>query len=187
MTLGDSFVRVAHGTSVVALMSLVHLLRFSRQSSSSPVFFIAWLNKPEVTRLERAAVGADFRTATPAKIRYQRRDRAPARRTAPGASNVRMRRQAVVDVLGDAMVGFARLVRRVDVNDDERQVVQMMQQLVAHLGGDLVGLRDGQPRLDGDVELGVQAMPEPARPHLRHLFDLGYMPGGMSNFMDDVR
>src|SRR5262245_48696954 len=84
MTLGDSFVRVAHGTSVVALMSLIHLLRFSRQSSSSPVFFIAWLNKPEVTRLERAAIGADFRTATPAKIRYQRRDRAPARRTAPG-------------------------------------------------------------------------------------------------------
>src|SRR5262249_3394667 len=79
MTLGDSFVRVAHGTSVVAFCSLILFLLFSRQFSSPP-----GQNKQEVTCLERGGVGADFRTATPAKIRYQRRDRAPARRTAPG-------------------------------------------------------------------------------------------------------
>src|SRR5215813_4867524 len=102
MTLGDSFVRVAHGTSVVALMSLIHLLRFSRQSFSSP-----GRNKPEVTCLERAAVGAAFRTATPAETETNAAIARQREGPLPATSNVRMRRQAVVDVLGDAMVGFA--------------------------------------------------------------------------------
>jgi hypothetical protein len=48
-------------------------------------------------------------------------------------------------------------------------------------------LRDRHPRVDGDVQFGVQAMPEPARAHLRDLFHLGYMPGDMSDLIDDVR
>jgi hypothetical protein len=40
-------------------------------------------------------------------------------------------------------------------------------------------LRDRHPRVDGDVQFGVQAMPEPARAHLGDLFHLGYMPGDM--------
>jgi hypothetical protein len=51
------------------------------------------------------------------------------------------------------------------VNDDERQVIQMMKELVTNLGGDRMRLRDRQLRLNCDVQLDVQSMSEPASPH----------------------
>ena len=50
--------------------------------------------------------------------------------------SMRMRGKAVVRVLRDSMMRLARLVRRVDMDDDERQIAQMMQQLVADFGRD---------------------------------------------------
>ena len=96
-----------------------------------------------------------------------------------------MRGQPVVSVLFDAVMRLARLVRGIDVDDDERQIIQTMQEPMADLGGDRVRLCDRQPRIDGDVELGVQAMAEPARPHLGHPRDLRHMLGRMPNLADD--
>src|SRR5919204_547914 len=40
---------------------------------------------------------------------------------------------------------------------------------MADLRGDRMRLRDGQLRIDRDIELGVKAVPEPACPHLGDL------------------
>jgi hypothetical protein len=66
-------------------------------------------------------------------------------------------------MFANAMVRFARLVRRIDVDDDQRQIIEVMQQLMADLGRDRMRLRDRQGRIDRDVQFGMQAVPEPAR------------------------
>ena len=77
-----------------------------------------------------------------------------------------MRRQPVVGMLPNAMMRLAGLIRGIDVDDDERQILQMMKELVADLGRDRMGLRNRQLRIDRDIQFGVQAMPEPARANL---------------------
>ncbi len=90
-------------------------------------------------------------------------------------------------VLFDAMMALAGLVHRVDVDHHERQVIQMVKELVADLGGDCVGLRNCQSRIHCDVDLGVQPVTKPARPHLGDLLYLRYVLGGVSNFLDYLR
>src|SRR5262245_37087556 len=85
------------------------------------------------------------------------------------------------------MMDFARPIRRIDVDDYERQVVQMVKEPVTDLGGYRMRLRDCQLRIDSDVQLSMQTMPKPASPHLRHLFDLRHMLSGVSDLRDDVR
>ena len=55
-----------------------------------------------------------------------------------------MEGQAVVGVLFDLVMRLARLVGRIDMDDDQRQVAQPMQKLVAHFGRDRMRLRDRQ-------------------------------------------
>ena len=63
---------------------------------------------------------------------------------------MRVYRQPVVGMLSNAMVRLAGLVRRIDVDDDQRQIIQMMKELVADLGRDRVRLCDRQLRIDRD-------------------------------------
>jgi hypothetical protein len=100
---------------------------------------------------------------------------------------MRMCGQPIVGVLFDAMMGLAGLVRRIDVDDDERQMIQMMKELVADLGRDRMRLRDRQLRMDGDIQFGMQAVPEPARPHLGDLLHLSYVLGSVAKLIDDPR
>src|SRR5439155_20456549 len=52
--------------------------------------------------------------------------------------SMRMHRQAVVRMLRRVMIALARGLQRVDVNGDQRQVAQMVVELVGHLGSDAV-------------------------------------------------
>ena len=79
---------------------------------------------------------------------------------------MRVYRQPVVGMLSNTMVRLAGLIRRIDVDDDERQIIQMVKELVADLGRDRVRLCDRQLGIDRDIQLGMQAVPEPARAHL---------------------
>jgi hypothetical protein len=45
-------------------------------------------------------------------------------------------------VVVDAMMCLAGLIRRIDMNDDKRQVIEVMKELVANLGGDRMRLRN---------------------------------------------
>jgi len=85
---------------------------------------------------------------------------------------VRMHGQAVMAVLSNAMVRLAGLIRRVDMDHHQRQVVQVVQQLVADIAGDGVCLGDRQLGIDGNVHLGMQAMAEPPRAHPRSRLSL---------------
>ena len=80
------------------------------------------------------------------------------------------------------MIAPAGLIRGIDVDDDERQILQMMKELVADLGRDRMGLRNRQFRIDRDIQFGVQAMPEPARANLGDLLHLRHMRGGGAQF-----
>src|SRR5260370_335066 len=49
---------------------------------------------------------------------------------------MRVYRQPVVGMLSNTMVRLAGLIRRIDVDDDERQIIQMVEELVADLARD---------------------------------------------------
>ena len=53
-----------------------------------------------------------------------------------------MERQAVVGVLFDPVVHLSRLLHRIDVDHGKRQVLQVMEELMAYLGGHSMRLRD---------------------------------------------
>jgi hypothetical protein len=59
---------------------------------------------------------------------------------------MRMHRQPVMGMGMNVVMSLAGLIRRIDVDDDERQVIQVMKELVANLGGDRVRPRDRQLR-----------------------------------------
>jgi hypothetical protein len=50
-----------------------------------------------------------------------------------------MGRQAIVSVLLDTMVPLARLFLRIDMNNHERKILEMMKQLMPHLFGNGMG------------------------------------------------
>ena len=53
---------------------------------------------------------------------------------------MRMRRQAVMLVLADIVMRFTRLIGRVDMNDHQCKIIQVMKELVSDLSGDGMGL-----------------------------------------------
>jgi hypothetical protein len=53
-----------------------------------------------------------------------------------------MNRQAIMRVLADPMMVFAALPDRIDVDRDPTEMGHVMEQLVAHLSGDLMTLSD---------------------------------------------
>jgi hypothetical protein len=55
-------------------------------------------------------------------------------------------------------------VRRVHVNDGVGEAADPVQEVVAGLLGDVVGLADRHVAVHGDVQLGVQLVPDPADP-----------------------
>jgi hypothetical protein len=71
---------------------------------------------------------------------------------------VRVWRQAVVGVIGDAMMALTGQVLGVHVHDGVVQVRQPVQQPVPRVQGDRVGLGHGAVAWHGDVELNPQTM-----------------------------
>ena len=51
------------------------------------------------------------------------------------------------------MIGFAGLIGRIDVDDDERQIIQMMKELVPDLGCNRMRLCNRQFGVDSNVQL----------------------------------
>ena len=100
---------------------------------------------------------------------------------------MRVDRKPVVHMFADAMVRLAGLIRRIDMDDHERQIIEAMKQLVTDFRRDRMRLCDRQRGIDRDVEFGMQAVPEPTRAHLGDLPHLRYMPGGVTQFVDDPR
>jgi hypothetical protein len=76
---------------------------------------------------------------------------------------VTVHRQAVVRVLLDPMVPFPAEPVRIHVHCHAAETRQVMEDLVADLGGDPVPLPHGQRAGDGDAHLGVEAMTDPPR------------------------
>src|SRR3990170_7689930 len=74
-------------------------------------------------------------------------------------------RQAVVLVRGHAVMRFSCRSRWVHMDQRGGQVWDVVQELMVHREGHGVRLGHGEGWIDGDVELGVQAMPKPARAH----------------------
>ena len=50
---------------------------------------------------------------------------------------------------------LAGLIRRIHVDDDERQIIQMVKELVADLGGDRMRLGDCQIGIHRDIQFGM--------------------------------
>jgi len=100
---------------------------------------------------------------------------------------MRVDRKPVVHMFANAMVRFARLVRRIDVDDHQRQIIQTVKELMADLRRDCMRLRNRQLGIDRDVQFGMQAVPEPTRAHLGDLLHLRHMFGGVAKFVDNVR
>ena len=87
------------------------------------------------------------------------------------ASLVRVSRQVIVAVGGDAVVLLARFLHGVYVDHGFVEVDELVQEMVVDLPGYRVPLRYGQLRRDRYVDLGTQPVPEPARPDLSHVLD----------------
>ena len=68
---------------------------------------------------------------------------------------------------------FSRLPCRVHVNHHQCEVRKDMKELVTKLGCDTMAFRHRPPRINRDVDLRVQAMPEPTRTDFRNLLHLG--------------
>jgi len=95
--------------------------------------------------------------------------------------------QAVVAVLGNAVEFVACLLDGINMHHHRREIAQMVEQLVTHLHRDGVAFRDRMPRSDSNAQVGVQAMTEPARAHVGHLFDSLRTARCLADFVDDGR
>jgi hypothetical protein len=82
---------------------------------------------------------------------------------------MRMRRQVTVDMFHDAMVLFAGGVQGVHMNHGVGEMPHVMQQLMPHFCGNGMPLSHRQLRLHGNVQFGMQPMPNPPDAYLRDL------------------
>ena len=82
----------------------------------------------------------------------------------------------------DAMMRLAGLIERIDVNDDQRKIIEAVKQLMAYLARDRVSLGDRHLRVHRDVDFGVQAVAQPAGTHLGDLARIlaPYSPGALN-------
>jgi hypothetical protein len=99
---------------------------------------------------------------------------------------MRMRWQAVVDVLGDLMMVLARLIGGVHVYDDAAEVAHVVQELVTDLLGDGVPLGHRQRRRHRNAQFGPEVMTYPTGLHLRHRLHFWDVRGGMPKLVDDL-
>ena len=96
-------------------------------------------------------------------------------------------RQTIVAVFEKPVVKLTRGIGRIEMNYGVRQITQMMHQLVPHLHRNLVSLFNRKLRADRHIQLGVQAVPQPAHPHIGHAFYLGYVASGVLDLIDHLR
>ena len=97
-----------------------------------------------------------------------------------------MNRKAIVRVLADPMMVFPALPDRIDMYRDAAEVGHVMEQLVAHLSGDLMTLADRQASRHRHAQFGVQAMADPPSPNVGHLFHAGNMGRGVRDGLQGV-
>ena len=90
-----------------------------------------------------------------------------------------MDRKAIVRVLADPVMVFSALPDRIDMYRDASEMGHVMEQLVAHLPGDLMTLSDRQIPHHCDAQFGVQTVTDPSSPNIGHLFHAGNMGSGV--------
>lgn len=66
-----------------------------------------------------------------------------------------MNRKAIVRMLADPVMMFPALPDRIDVDRDAAEMGHVMEQLVAHLSGDLMTLPDRQTSRHRDAQFSV--------------------------------
>ena len=96
---------------------------------------------------------------------------------------MRVRRQAIVDVLAYPMVPLTTLAVRVNVNRDASEMGEVMEEPVADLLGDLVALGNRETAGHGDVDLRMQPVTDPARPNVGDVLDAGNVSGGVDDLV----
>jgi len=95
---------------------------------------------------------------------------------------MRMGRQVTMDMFHDAMVLFAGGVQGVHMDNGVGEMQYVVQQLMPHLGGNGMPLCHRQLRMHGNVEFGMQPMPNPPDAYLSDFLHFWQM----SNRMGDV-
>jgi hypothetical protein len=97
-----------------------------------------------------------------------------------------MNRKAIVRVFADPVMVFSALPDRIDVDRDAAEMAHVVEQLVAHLSGDLMTLSDRQIPRHCDAQFGVQAMANPPSPNVGHLFHAGNVGSGVQDGLQRV-
>jgi hypothetical protein len=98
-----------------------------------------------------------------------------------------MRGKAIVAMPFDAMVALARLLFRINVNYDERKIIDFVEKMVPHLFGNSMSCRERYLRGKRYVDLRVQTMTEPASANIRNFFDSRYMFCRVPDFIGYMR
>jgi hypothetical protein len=84
-----------------------------------------------------------------------------------------------VHVRADAMVMISALTVGIDVHRHAAQMRQVMQELVAYRLRDLVTFMHLERAQDRDAEIGMEAMSDPPRSHVRDFGDARHVPCGV--------
>lgn len=75
-----------------------------------------------------------------------------------------MGRQVIVSVVGNAMVYFARSRGRVNMNGSIGEIPQLMQEIVAHLLGNVMALFYREVGPHRNIDFGMEPMAQPSHP-----------------------
>ena len=98
-----------------------------------------------------------------------------------------MHRQAVVGVRVNAMKFFAGLLHRIDVDNNIREVTDVMHRFVPHFFGKGVAFLDGKLRRNRHVHFGIQPVPQPARAHVGHFLNAADVSRGVPELINNFR
>ena len=100
---------------------------------------------------------------------------------------MRVHRKAVVGVRVNAMKFFAGFLHRIDVDDNIRQVADVMHRLVPHFLGKGVPFFDGKSRRNRHVHFGIQTVAQPARAHVGHFLNAADVSRGVPELINNFR
>src|SRR5215208_4033266 len=79
------------------------------------------------------------------------------------------------------------MIHWIDVNHDERQVIQIMQEMMPYFGSNSMRAFDRHFRINGNINFRMQPMPEPAGSYLRHLSNFINVAGSFTYLSNDIR
>lgn len=82
------------------------------------------------------------------------------------------------------MVGLADRTIGIDVHDGLVEVSHLLEQVLSDVRAELVAGSHVEPAVDCHVDLGAQAVPEPARPHLADVDDSGRPRRHLTDLID---